>query len=154
MNLGHLGIEDFILEHKGKLMILASLPFFLVGMLWLNSLGTMFSAAGFFVGILLVAYGFLDVLGFFSVKWRSIAGLGVVLIAAAIAFLALSLGSIEFHTLVLTGYRPVIFKGAIISYEPVMRSYPTFLWLTEITVKLALLLFAVGITLRVYAHIK
>ncbi len=154
MNSGHLGIEDFISEHKGRLMILVSLPFFFIGMLWLNGFGTMLSAAGFFVGILLVAYGFLDVLGFFSVKWRSIAGLGVILIVAAITFLAISLGTMEFQTLVLAGYRPVIFKGAIISYQPVMHSYPTFLWLTEITVELTLLLFAAGIILRIYAYIK
>jgi len=108
MSLRFLGLVDFLREYAGRILIGLGLILVIVGIM---SLGTFFfSIPDFaavpiltlFLGLVFVVYGFFIQVGLFSVRWRSMNGLGTVLLCISVAFFALAIVAIQIQ--LVTGF--------------------------------------------------
>jgi hypothetical protein len=132
-----LGVElddvvDYLKENFGKLLILLGIAAFISGLLLLETFGSVWSAIGFFFGIVLVASGFFFELELFS-DIRSLAGLGSILIFASIIFFALSVSFFQFLEISSVSYIQEIFKGAVLPFSrAILHTSRPYVWLCSL----------------------
>ena len=102
MSIRLLELMDFLKDNLGKVLITLGIVFFLSGILLISTFYFELSAPSvavptvpMFLGITFIAYGFFVQVGLFSGRWRSINGLGTILLCISVAFFALAITAIQ-----------------------------------------------------------
>jgi len=150
-----LSFLDFVTENFGKIMIFGGVGLLIIGFLTLNSFGTLWSAISLFFGILLFAYGFFALFGFFSGNLRSLNGLGTILICISVVFFALSLVVFQFLDITVVGWVQEVFRGGRLPFlRPLLSSERPYLWLSGLSVEVALTFLVIGVVLKVYYALR
>jgi hypothetical protein len=141
-------------DSLGKIVFLVGVLFLVTSLLLYNGFGSLLFAVVFFLGVVFVSFGLLAQLGFFSGGFRSLGGVGTVLICMAIIFVASSI--ILFGFLSIESARVVasIFKGAVLGYKVVFSSERPYLWLSVLLMRLGIGAFGLGILFKVINAIK
>ncbi len=106
---------DFLYSMKGnfaKITIVLGIAFLVLGIMTLTTLFTVIPMFSLFLGFLLLALGFFAQVGFFSVEWRSLSGLAVILLCISVASFALAVASIQFQEVVRVEVRDRLFDKA------------------------------------------
>jgi uncharacterized membrane protein len=104
-------LKDFLREYLGRILIGVGLIFVVAGIMLLSTF--YFSVPAFaavpvvilFLGLVFVAYGFFVQVGMFSVRWRSMNGLGTILLCVSVGFFALAIVAIQIQ--LVTGFEQV-----------------------------------------------
>jgi hypothetical protein len=150
-----LSFLDFVTENFGKIMVFGGVGLLIIGFLMLTGFGSLWSAISFFFGILLLAFGFFAVFGFFSGNLRSLNGLGTILICISVVFFALSLVVFQFLNIVVVGWMQEVFRGARLPFfRPIWSSERPYLWLSWLSIEVALTLLVIGVVLKVYYALR
>ena len=144
-----LSFFDFVTENFGKIMVFSGVVLLIIGFLLLTGFGSMWSAISFFFGVLLVAFGFFAMFGFFSGNLRSLNGLGTILICLSVVFFALSLVVFQFLNIVVIGWLAEVFRGGSLGARALLSSERPYLWLSGLSMDVALMLFVIGVVLKV-----
>ena len=99
---------DVLRDNLSKIMIIAGMILIVFGIVFVGDYYfelpayAIISPVTMFAGIVFLVYGFFLQVGLFSVKWRSINGLGTLLLCAAVAFFALAIVSMQIQ--LVTGF--------------------------------------------------
>jgi len=149
-----LSFLDFVTENFGKIMVFSGVGLFIIGFLLLTGFGSMWSAISLFFGILLVAFGFFALFGFFSGNLRSLNGLGTILICLSIVFFALSLVVFQFLNVVVVRWLQEVFRGGSLGARALLSSERPYLWLSGLSMEAALALLVIGVVLKVYYALR
>jgi hypothetical protein len=149
-----LEFEDFLEENLGKVMFAIGILSAIFGIFVLNGFGSLASAAGLFFGFLMIVYGLFVMVGFFYVKWRSIGGLGTVLVCIAVGLFSLAVVALEFQV-VTVHTRAEVFKGAVmpfyrLSFSTSMPLMYLFAWGSQV----GLIFLLAGVVCRVLGHFR
>ena len=109
MALRLLEFVDFLKDSQGKILIAIGILFFVFGFgmestfYFVIPLTVGFlSGASLFLGIMLIVLGSFVQVGLFPAKWRSVDGLGTVLLCISVGFFALAIVAIQFQ--LVTGF--------------------------------------------------
>jgi hypothetical protein len=145
-----LELEDFVRENLGKFMIGFGILAVILGILLLDAFGTLGSASSMFTGILLIVYGFFLQVGLFSVTWRSINGVGTVLLCVSVCFFSLAVVGLQFQ-IVQAQPAAEVFRGMVVPFLRLTGTRP-FVYLFALGLQIGLAILAAGIVLRLYAH--
>lgn len=149
-----LELEDFVRHNLGKIMIGAGILGVIFGIFMLDTLGTLASAAGMFIGVLLIAYGFFIQIGLFSMKWRSINGLGTVLLCVSVGFFALGIVALQFQIVSAEAVREIS-HGFLMPFTRLrLTSTRPFVYLFALGSQLGLILFVTSIALKIFSHFR
>lgn len=152
MHVDFVDFKDCVQEHSGRILFFVGVILLVVGVFFLRTLGGELSAASLFLGIVFCAFGILARLGFFSVNLRSWGGLGTISICVAIAFFAFSISIFQFLNLKLVGIMPAAERGQMLPYfRFLFHSERSYLWLTNLLLRLSLVFLIVGAAVRVYS---
>jgi hypothetical protein len=149
-----LEFEDFLKENLGKVMIAVGIVLVIFGLFVFNGFGSFESAAGLFFGFLMIIYGFFVMVGIFSVKWRSMGGLGTVLVCIAVGFFSLAVVALEFQVV---SARPIkeVFKGATMPfYRLILTSSMPLMYLFALGSQVGLILLVAGVICRISGHFR
>jgi uncharacterized membrane protein len=161
MSLRFLGLMDFLREYVGRILIGLGLVLIVVGIM---ALGTFyFSIPGFavvpilalFLGQVFVVYGFFIQVGLFSGRWRSINGLGTVLLCLSVACFAMAVVAIQIQ--LVTGFEhDVVFSHSsrITSTMFVPISLRPFLFLFDYGLELGTAFFVASLVLKLISFFK
>jgi hypothetical protein len=150
-----LDVVYYVEEYLGKLMFLIGIILLLVGVLSFNLFGSIMSAASVFFGIVCVVFGLFFQLGVFSVKFRSLNGVSIILFCASIVCLAFSFVVLEFLSTAIVDWDIfIIGHTQRFVFAPVFYSERPYLWVSGIFMFLGLALLIIGIVLRVYNSLK
>jgi len=101
MDLGIPKFLDFIRDNLGKVMIVVGMLLFLLGVSMLATFYFVLPEIAFvplisgFLGILFIVYGFFVQVGMFSAHWRSIDGVGTVMLCISVGFFALAISAVQ-----------------------------------------------------------
>ena len=145
-----MGFKDYVKENLGKIMIFFGILALIPGILLLDAFGTFVSTFSLFIGILLIGYGFFSQVGLFSVTWRSINGVGTVLICVSIGFFALAIVSLQFQ-IVHAEPAVEIFRGLVIPFVRLTGTRP-FVYLFALGSQIGVVTLAAGMALKIYSH--
>jgi len=89
-----------IKENAGKIMIGLGAMFVVLGIMTLTTFYAVLPMYLVFVGFLFLAIGFFAHVGLFSVEWRSLNGLAVILLCISVASFALAITSTQFQEII------------------------------------------------------
>ena len=154
MSTGVLELQDFVRSNLGKIMIGVGILLVIFGIFMLDSFGTLASATGLFVGILLIMYGFFTETGLFSVEWRSINGVGNVLLCVSAGFFALAIVALQFQIVSATPV-PEVFHGFVMPFTRLqLTTSRPFIYLFALGSQVGITLFIVSIVLRIIGHFR
>lgn len=152
---------DVLRDNLSKIMIVVGIVLVVVGLFLVSDYYVVLPAYSavpafiLFLGILLVAYGFFVQVGLFSVKWKSINGLGTVLLCIAVGFFAIAFVSIQIQ----------LITGFIVEGEPghsgptnygiaIPYSIRPFLFLFGQTFQLGLVFLVVSVALKIFSFLR
>lgn len=99
---------DFLREYLGRILIGLGLILVFGGIMSLSTFYFFIPAFAvvpmvtLFLGLVFVAFGFFIQVGLFSIRWRSINGLGTILLCISVGFFALALVAIQIQ--LVTGF--------------------------------------------------
>jgi len=150
MRIGWLDVLDFFRDYLGKIMFLIGLMLLIAGLLWFNMFGTVLSAASFFGGILFVVFGLFVQLGVFSVNFRSLNGVALILICTSIICFAFAIAALEFLNTRLVEVEPFYFRTRLLYLIAILESERPYLWVSGIFGLLGLASLIAGVVLKVY----
>jgi hypothetical protein len=108
MSLRLLEFMDFLKDNQGKILIAIGILLAVLGFGMQSTFYFVIPTVGFlsgvslFLGIMLVVLGSFVHVGLFPVKWRSVDGLGTVLLCISVGFFALAIVAIQFQ--LVTGF--------------------------------------------------
>jgi hypothetical protein len=147
-------VTDFVTEYLGKIMFLVGALLMAFGILNLNLFGTMMSAISLFLGTLFIVFGIFVLLGVFSVEFRSLNGISLILICASVVFLAMSFVSLQFLSTEVVDINPYYYRMHFLYYVIYLRSERPYLWASSLFAFLALASFIAGVVLKVYHNLR
>lgn len=150
-----LGFSDYIRENFGEVMIVIGVLLVVVGLLFLSTVGTVYSAASLFFGLLFVIFGFFVHLGIFSVNFRSLSGFGTFLLCLSVVFIVFAVVLVQFQNINVVGYVQEVFRGARLPfYRMLITTDRPYLWLSDIFMHVGLYFFVAGLVLKVYSFFR
>lgn len=139
----------------GALLLFFGVCLLLLGIFLISPISSLFeyswvSSISLFFGMILTGLGFLIYCEFYSTS-SFIGRLGSIFVTVSLACFAGVLVSITYTTLVKMKTVPIVFKGAILGYQVIpVQSYP-FAWLFPIFLNSGIILFGVGMFLKIYS---
>ena len=142
-------------KHYGIPLILFGVCLLLLGILLMSPISSLFkyswiSSISLFSGAILSALGFLIYCDFYSTS-SFIGRLGSIFVTVSLVCFAGVLMSVTYTALVQMKTVPIIFRGVIIGYEVIpVQTYP-FAGLFPIFLWSGLILFGVGMCLKIYS---
>jgi hypothetical protein len=150
-----LDVVYYVEENLGKLMFLIGIMLLLVGVLSFNGFGSIMSAASVFFGIVCAVFGLFLQLGVFSVEFRSLNGVSIILFCVSIVCLAFSFAVLEFLSTTIVDW-DIFFMGhgGRFFFTPDLVSERPYLWVSGIFMLLGLALLIIGIVVRIYNSLK
>lgn len=155
MNLRPLEFVDFLKDNLADVMIGVGIPFVVFGVFMLSTIGSVASAVGLFCGSLLIVYGLMIRVGLFSVKWRSMNGVGTILLCISFGLFALAVVSVQFQDISFAGAVREAFEGSFTSYSRLLvHTNRPFLYLFVAGFQLGLVFFVLSIIAKVYALLR
>jgi len=144
-------IEDFL----WIILFTAGVILLIVGLMLITPLGSALSAISLFLGITMTSFGILVKLGFYSAKITSLDGLGTALISISIVLFAFSITLLQFLTLNVIGVVQEIFKGTPLNrYKILYETERPYGMLSIALLKLSLIIFIIGLLIRIYNAFK
>jgi uncharacterized membrane protein HdeD (DUF308 family) len=143
-------LKEYLQEYSGNIMILSGILLLVVGLLYVETFGSLVSVVAFFFGIVLFTFGFFARIGLFSLKLSSLNGLGTVLICVSVMLFALSFSLIEFEAVASITYMPEMVGGELI-YIPQVNTYRPYAWLSFISIEVGLPIFFVALIAKVFS---
>jgi hypothetical protein len=154
MSIWILELEDFVRDNLGKILIGLGILLVIFGVFMLNTFGTLASASGLFVGFLAIIYGFFVQVGLFSVEWRSLNGVGNLLLCVSIGFFALAVVAIQFQVVSATAVKEVL-HGFVMPFMR-LRLVATrpFVFLFALGSQIGLVLLVASIVLKITSHFR
>ncbi|MBS7615700.1 hypothetical protein KEJ45_00660 [Candidatus Bathyarchaeota archaeon] len=142
-------VSDFLRENFGKVSMILGLAWFMVGLLLLETFGSVLSALCIFFGIVFGAFGFFYELELFN-NIRSFGGLGVVLTFVSIVFFSLSVALFQFLEISSISYIQVIFRGGSLPFtRAILHTDRPYLWLCGLFFWVGLCLLFLGIAVKI-----
>ena len=147
-------IVEFIKESWGKILFFIGMIFLVLSLLFLNRFGSLESAFSLFFGLIFVAFSMFSQLDFFSVKLRSLTGLGTILICISVVFLVFSIAAIQFVSIESVVYVREVFRGVPMGFRPIVTLGRPYAGIGQIFMQMGVLLFIVGIVLKVFRVLK
>lgn len=148
-------IKNYLEEYLGGILFLVGIILLLIGLLYLKATGSLLSAICFFLGITFTAFGILIKVGFFSVKLRSLDGLGTMLVCSALLFFALSIALIQFLEIQVAGFTQEVFRGVPLPYFRVhLVSERPYANIVGILIRLSVIQFLSGIVIKIYCALS
>ena len=147
-----LEFEDFVRSNLGKIMIGVGILEVIFGIFMLDSFGTLVSVSSLFFGVLLIAYGFFVQVGLLSVEWRSMNGVGTVLLCVSVGFFALAIVVLQFQ-IVHAEPAVEVFRGLLIPFVRLTGTRP-FVYLFALCLQIGLVVLAASIALKIYSHFR
>jgi hypothetical protein len=147
-------LKEYLEEYSGNLMILAGVLLLVVGLMFLETFGSVLSAVTLFLGVILVSFGLFVRLGLFHLKLRSLNGLGTILLCGSVVFFALCIPVMEFLAVQRVIAVPQYFHGIIIGYSEVIITYRPYAWLGAISIWVGVGLFLASLIVKVYCVLK
>ena len=140
-----------IRDHLDATLVLSGFMLLVVGLLYKRDMGSWFSAGTLFLGIVSFTFGFFLKLGIFSVKLRSLAGVGITLICASVICLALSIALFQFIDMTILRIMRVrhgdYYRITCILWEQ------RYLWLCNPLAQVSLGLLISGVTARFFSFV-
>jgi hypothetical protein len=146
------GFRYYLEEYFGEILFLLGVILFFISVGALSTFGTVLSAGCFFFGVLLVFFGLFARLGVFSVKFRSLDGVSVILICCSIVLLAFSVAVLEFLT-TNVGVDVFIFRYKIY-YMLTFNSERPYVWVSGVCMLFGFLFLVFGLALKVYSILR
>jgi hypothetical protein len=142
-------LKGWLAEYLPGIMVFLGIVLFVVGLLFMQVSSSPVSVIGFFFGIVLIAFGILARVGFFSTNLRSLNGLGTVLICISVVFFSLSFSVLQFQEV--SGYVqiPVMDHGVIIGYMSQPNYYRPYTWLSLTSIGICLSMLFAGLIAKV-----
>jgi hypothetical protein len=141
---------EFVEEHIGKILFLTGAILLLIGVLLISPLGSIECACCIFFGSVFAIFGISAQLGFFSVKIRSLTGIGTILISISVIFFITSLILIQFIELEIVGYVGQVFHGTLTHlFRPIFHMERPFLSISSLLFWTSIALFIIGIILKI-----
>jgi hypothetical protein len=163
MSIRVLELMDFLRDNLGKVLIALGIVFFVSGIMLLSTFYFELSALSvavptvpMFLGVMFIAYGFFVQVGLFSGRWRSINGLGTILLCISVAFFALALTAIQIQ--LVTGFQVEDMpsrSGGTSSFS-MLFPYSTrpFLSLFGLGLELGVAFFVAGIMVKAFSFLR
>jgi hypothetical protein len=145
-------LKEYLQEYSWGILAFSGIALLVVGLMFMQSFGSPLSMIGFFLGIILVTFGFFARIGLFSSKLGSLDGLGTILICVSVVFLSLSFAVIEFSAV--AGYESIpIFSrsGKFIGMEQEPIIYRPYAWLSLTSIGIGLPIFLAGLIVKAYS---
>jgi hypothetical protein len=154
MSIRTIEFEDFLKENLGKVMFATGILLAILGTFILNGFGSLASAAALFFGFLMIVYGLFVTVGFFHVKWRSISGLGTVLVCIAVGLFSLAVVALEFQV-VTVHTRAEVFRGAVMPfYRLSFTTSSPLMYLFALGSQIGLIFLLAGVVCRALGHFR
>ena len=149
-------LRESVEEYASTVLSLIGFVLLAVGVLLMETFGTLLSAANLFSGIVLLGLGLLMRVGlFYRFKMRSLDGLGSILIIASLFCIALSLTSLTFLSVkaILTIRLFINHSGTNIIrlWDTVPITYRPYAWLSSISFWGWISSLAAGIAVKLYS---
>lgn len=135
-------------------MILAGIILLAVGILFVNIFGSIVSVFTFFFGIICVAYGLFARIGLFYIKFRSLNGLGTVLVCIGVAFLALSIALMEFLSVKGVYFNPIYYRGVFLGETESISLYRPYAWLSLSSLWVSFATFVAGLFVKLICYFR
>jgi len=136
-------ISYFIKDNLYMILFLLGIALLVFGMLYKTSIGSWFSVVSLFFGIILSTFSMFLKLGMFSLKLRSVAGLGTILICASVISIALAITLFQFYDMTILRYIQV--RGTRYYRATCIAWNPTYLWLCSLLAYTSLVLMISGL---------
>lgn len=147
-------MDGWFRDNLGKTVFLVGVLFLVAGMLTYNGFGSLIFAVVFSLGLVFTSFGLLTQLGFFSGGFRSLGGVGTVLICLAIVFVASSIVLFGFLSIESVRVVASIFKGAILGYKVVFSWERPYLWLSVLLMRLGIGAFSLGVLFKIIHAVR
>lgn len=141
-------------ERAGIFIFAVGLVSFVIGILFLEILGSVTSACGIFFGITFIALGLLIRLGFFYGNILSLNGLGSMFVLLSVIFFALSVSLMQFMKLEIINVVPIIFRGTVIGARLAVEYERIYLPLCIVLLRLCLFFLVTGLFIKIYSAIR
>lgn len=163
MSIRLLELMDFLKDNLGKVLIALGIVFFLSGILLLSTFYFGLSALGvavptvpMFLGVVFIVYGFFVQVGLFSGRWRSIDGLGTILLCISVAFFALAIAAIQVQLVMGFEMQDVPSRGGGRSSFSMLFPYSTrpFLSLFGLGLEWGVAFFVAGMIIKAFSFLR
>jgi len=151
MRIGMLNVLAPIREHLDMILFLSGFILLVVGLLCKTALGSWFSASSLFFGMVFLTFGMFLKLGIFSVKFRSAAGVGTILICASIICIAISIALFQFVNIDVLRY--VRFRTYDYYRVTCVLWEHSYSWLCNLLAQSSLVLFIGGVAAKIFSII-
>jgi hypothetical protein len=143
-------LKEYLKEYSGNIMIFSGVLLLVVGLMFVETFGSLVSVVAFFFGIIFVAFGFFARLGLFYLKLSSLNGLGTILICVSVVFFALSFAVIQYQAVKSVVTIPQYLHGVIIGYITSINTYRPYAWLSFTSIGVGLPIFLAGLAVKAY----
>lgn len=148
-------IKDYLEEYSGGILLIVGIALLLTGLLFLKTTGSLMSAISFFIGITFTAFGIFIKVGFFSVKLRSLDGLGIMLVCSSVLLFALSIALIQFSEIRVAGFTQEVFRGVPLPYFKLhLESERPYASIVSILIKLSVIQLLLGTAIKIYCALS
>jgi hypothetical protein len=153
-------------ENMTRILILTGLGFLVFGVLTESTFyASIFDATipmlSLSIGLVLLLFGIISRTGLFAEGFRSVGGLGAILLCVSIVFFALAVASIQFQVMLEAKIAPVHFDGTSnyptgLAHQPSLLIYSTrpFMSISMLSLETSLVLFVIGMMAIAYHHLR
>ena len=162
MGLRMLEFLDFLRDNLGKVMIAVGVLLLVLGASMLATSYFTLTETAFvpvicsFTGILLVVYGFFVQVGVFWGRWRSLDGLGTVMLCVSVGFFALAISAIQVQ--LVTGFESQGVPSRGGGESPFALFFPIsvrpFLFLFGLGLQWGMVFFAISLILKAFSYFR
>lgn len=143
-----LNVLNFVRDHLDMTLFLSGCVLLVIGVLCKKDMGSWVSAGTLFLGMIFCTFGIFLKLGIFSAKFRSLAGLGTILICASVVCIALSIVLFQFCDMTIVGVvRMRLSEGRHYRVTCILWKQ-RYLWLCNLLAQASLGLIIGGVTAR------
>ncbi len=137
-----------VLDYSDMALFLSGCVLLVIGLLCKKDMGSWISAGTLFLGTTFCTFGIFLKLGIFSVKLRSLAGVGTILICVSVICIALSIVLFQFCEMTIVGVvRARFLRGDYYRVTCILWKQK-YLWLCNLLAQASLPLFISGVTAR------
>jgi hypothetical protein len=138
-------LKEYLQEYSGNIMIFSGVLLLVVGLMFVETFGSLVSVFAFFFGIIFLAFGFFARLGLFYSMLSSLNRLGTILICVSVVLLALSFAVIQYQAVKSVVYIPQYFHGVIEGYTTQINAYRPYAWLSLASAEVGLPILCAGL---------
>jgi hypothetical protein len=144
-------LKEYLVEYASSILFFSGFLLLVVGVLLLETFGSILSAASLFFGIVFVAWGLLMRLGFFYMKLHSLDGLGTILLSASVVFLALSIAGITILQVKHVYLVSTFIRGNFAGYYTILETYRPYASLAIISLWAFIVSLLAGVIVKIYS---